>query len=125
MLYIRAQQLDDMKRGRDSEFAASTARFYRENFPMFLQRMDADALSRYTLDALRVARSFGISNHDALTQYVALAIFAGPEFFKNPAITAFMEHPDVSPDEALRDLIERVIRKLQPATFPKRRQAAD
>lgn len=115
---IRQEQFAHLQAQRELDFIHSSAWFYRTRFPNVFAKLDDRALAQRVAGALASARSLGIRSSAGTTQYVALALFAGPTFTSNPIIRAFLTQPGYSPDSRIHELLARSAEKLRAALSP-------
>jgi hypothetical protein len=113
MLRIRGEQVDAMRVSQEREFTQQLVYFYRRHHPALVQRIDDEELSRRISEAMSAGRNLGISGGDGINHYVALAVMAGPRFMNDPTIHSFLSRSGLSPDLRVRDLLVRVVRKMQ------------
>ena len=102
-----------MRNARDAEFCAVTTQFYRRNFAAQLGHVGDNEIFRRVSEALEKARGLGVYDPDATTQFIAMAVFAGPSFLIDPVITDFMSNSEFGSDVLVRELIKRVVIKLR------------
>lgn len=118
MLRIRQEQIERIQAARETDFNRSSARFYRKNYPTLVRKMNDQELEQRISDAVKAARALGVCSSESTTQYVALAILAGPSFTTDPKINTFLTRPGLSADRRVGELLARVVSKLRGTRNP-------
>ncbi|PZN81337.1 MAG: hypothetical protein DM484_08550 [Candidatus Methylumidiphilus alinenensis] len=110
---IRKEQIEQMMQLRQKASYERLLRELRRSSPTAVSHLDDERLLAIIEQAARKAKVYGIKNGEATTQFVRIAVFAGLDFDKEPAIAQYLAAPELDPDYKITLLAELVAKKMQ------------
>ena len=105
MLKIRTEQMEVFNQTASSAFHRRLVRFLRKEIPEATSPMDDTTLMKYIVESEQRAAKYNIVSEAGIAQFICLTFAAGPEFDEIPEVHDYLEHPDLSAEEKLDELI--------------------
>jgi hypothetical protein len=112
-MIVRPEQFSKMKRAMSARYYDELRRFFREQSPQLVERLDDSTLLDWIEKADRAADEYGFEKDESRVAYIGLALTAGPAFHSDPQIRAYLQMPGGTPDGKIEWLYETVVNKFK------------
>ena len=113
---IGKEQIEQMMQLRKKASFQRLLLELRRSSPTAVSHLDDERLLAIIEQAATKAKIYGIKSSGATTQFVKIAVFAGLDFDKEPAIAQYLAAPELDPDYKITLLSELVAKKMQEVT---------
>ena len=114
-MIIRKEQIEAIDAAMQESYIRRLMKFFRTQTPEYMKRFSDGQLKEKIGESIPKARALGLNSGQAIMQYTALALAAGPRFHELPQVQALMTMPGYTPELKLRRLLQLVQRKVAAA----------
>lgn len=108
MLKVSGEQMVALDEAWREQFNRQLATLFRESIPEATGALSSEELLARVGAAHQKAMKYGIQTQRGVSQFVGLALTAGPDFDETPAVRTCLEKPLVSPDYTLNLLVDQL-----------------